>query len=107
MGELAHDGGLAQKVLPLFLSVARLQCLDSHCHLFPPWRFQNTAVHLAKLPCNKTRKNTIIQTLELKTRCPILEHASDTSQDFTHRGLAVLQIENEEVCAAVLPGALS
>ncbi len=37
VGELAHDGGLAEKVLPLFLCVARLQRLDCHRHLFPPW----------------------------------------------------------------------
>lgn len=51
VGELTHDGGLAQKVLPLFLRVAWLQCLDSHRNLFPPRHLQNTTVHLTKLSC--------------------------------------------------------
>lgn len=31
--ELAHDAGLAQKVLPLFLRVSKLQSLDGYRHV--------------------------------------------------------------------------
>lgn len=37
MGELAHDGGLAQEILPLLLRVSRFQCLDSYWKLLLPW----------------------------------------------------------------------
>lgn len=37
MGELAHDRGLAQEILPLLLRVSGLQRLDSYCKLLLPW----------------------------------------------------------------------
>lgn len=60
VGELAHDGGLAQKVLPLLLRVTRLQRLDGHCHLFPSRHLEIATVHLTELPCRKTTINGTI-----------------------------------------------
>lgn len=53
VGELAHDGGLAQEVLPLLFRVAGLQRLDGHGRLLPPRHLEDTAVHLPKLPWGK------------------------------------------------------
>lgn len=61
MRELAHDGGLAQKVLPLLFRVARLQRLDCHGRLLPPRHLEDTAVHLPKLACGKTSMGTDLE----------------------------------------------
>ena len=49
VGELAHDGGLRQEVLPLLLRVARLQCLDGYGHVPSAWRLHYPTKHLPKL----------------------------------------------------------
>lgn len=51
VGKLSHDGGFAQKILPLLLRVAGLQCLYRHRHLFLPRRFQGASVNFTKLAC--------------------------------------------------------
>lgn len=49
MGELAHDTGLAQEVLPLLFCVASFQCLYCNGHLITARQFQNTTKHFTKL----------------------------------------------------------
>lgn len=49
VGELAHDAGLTQEVLPLLLNVAWLQRLNSHRCLFASRNFQDASVNLSKL----------------------------------------------------------
>lgn len=49
VGELAHDAGLAQEVLPLLLRVAGLQRLDGHSHVSPARRLHHPAEHLPEL----------------------------------------------------------
>lgn len=53
MIKLAHDGGLAQEVPPLFLSVARLECLDGYKDLSLAWQFQVATAYFTKLPWDR------------------------------------------------------
>lgn len=51
VGKLPHDGGFAQKILPLLLRVAGLQRLYCHRHLFLPRCFQGASVNFTELAC--------------------------------------------------------
>lgn len=71
VSELAHDGGLTQKVLPLLLCVAWLQGLDGHGRLLPPRHLQNTTVHLPKLPYGKTSRTDLRKEKQMCQMCLI------------------------------------
>ena len=60
VGELAHDAGLAQEVLPLLLRVAGLQGLDGYGHVAPAGRLHHPAKHLPELSC-KTRREGLLE----------------------------------------------
>ena len=53
MVELAHDGGLAQKVPALLLGIARLEGLDGHKDLSLARQLQVATAHLTKLPWDR------------------------------------------------------
>ena len=60
MVELAHDGGLAQKVPALLLGIARLEGLDGHKDLSLARQLQVAAAYLTKLPWDRcTEKGRI------------------------------------------------
>lgn len=58
VAELAHDAGLTEEVYPLLLRVAGFQRLDGHGHLLLPRSLQRSLIHLPKLSCGNTRRES-------------------------------------------------
>lgn len=121
--KLAHDGGFAEKILSLLLRVARLQRLDGYCDLFPTWHPQNPPVHLAKLPCSRTRtikkrgmngmsdlqnKGSEVSAFDLSSQVPscrrLLCSRVRTGRfclELSHRGVLKLGVERHSLCCII------
>lgn len=68
--ELAHDGGLAQEVPALLLSIARLERLDGYKDLSLAWKLQVATAYLTKLPWDRHTKRGRMSLTRWKCHLP-------------------------------------